>query len=164
MVIERLKRQHDRASFSSGVPALDDYLKKRANQDAQRYIAVSYVLSKNQTTIIGFYTLSSTSIDLGELPEDIAKKLPRYPLIPATLIGRLAVDYRYRGHRYGEYLLLDALYKTFNQANKIDAAAVVVEAKDDKARSFYKKYDFKIFPDQPNRLFIPMTIVKKLFG
>lgn len=113
--------------------------------------------------MIGYYTVSAISIDVGALPAETARKLPRYPEIPATLIGRLAVDQHRRGERLGEFLLMDALYRSLRQAGEIAAAAVVVDAKDDRARSFYQAYDFRRFPDRPDRLFLTMTAVKKLF-
>jgi GNAT superfamily N-acetyltransferase len=162
--IEPLSREHDRAAFSCGVPALDRYLQKQAGQDARRYAAAPFVLCESDNpAVLGYYTLSAISIDVRELPDETARKLPRYPEIPATLIGRLAVDRNRRGERLGEFLLMDALYRSLHQAAEIAAAAIVVDAKDDDARRFYETYDFRIFPDRPDRLFLPMAAVKKLF-
>jgi len=162
--IEPLGKTHDRAAFSCGVPALDQYLQRQAGQDARRYAAAPFVLCEGDSTaVLGFYTLSAISVDVGELPDETARKLPRYPEIPATLIGRLAVDQRRRGERLGEFLLMDALHRSLRHAGDIAAAAVVVDAIDDRARSFYEAYDFRIFPDRPNRMFLPMTAVKKIF-
>jgi GNAT superfamily N-acetyltransferase len=162
--IEPLGKEHDRAAFSCGVAALDRYLQKQAGQDARRYAAAPFVLCEGDSpSVLGYYTLSAISVDVGELPAETVRKLPRYPEIPATLIGRLAVDRHRRGERLGEFLLMDALYRSLRQADEIAAAAVVVDAKDDRARSFYEAYDFRIFPDRQDRLFLPMTAVKKLF-
>lgn len=162
--IEPLGKTHNRAAFSCGVPALDQYLQRQAGQDARRYAAAPFVLCEGDSTaILGFYTLSAISVDVGELPDETARKLPRYPEIPATLIGRLAVDQRRRGERLGEFLLMDALHRSLRQAGEIAAAAVVVDAMDDRARSFYEAYDFRVFPDRANRMFLPMTAVKKIF-
>ena len=162
--IEPLGKTHDRAAFSCGVPALDRYLQKQAGQDAQRYAAAPFVLCEGDSpAVLGYYTLSAISIDVGKLPDETARKLPRYPEIPATLIGRLAVDQHRRGERLGEFLLMDALCRSLRQAGEIAAAAVVVDAKDDRARRFYEAYDFQIFPDRPDQLFLPMAAVKKLF-
>ena len=162
--IEALGRGHDRASFESGVPALDAYLKKQAGQDARRYAAAPFVLCEGDgIAVLGYYTLSALSIRVGDLPEESARKLPRYPVVPAALIGRLAVDRRRRGERLGEFLLMDALYRIWSQARQIAAAAVVVDAKDEQARSFYEVYEFRPFPQQPGRLFLPMKRVARLF-
>jgi len=164
-LIEPLGSEHNRAAFCCGVEKLDRYLQKQAGQDARNYVAAPYVLfEKTSNTVIGYYTLSGTSIVAEELPTKIAKKLPRYPSLPATLLGRLAVDKNYRGKRLGEELLMDALYRSLSHANSIASMAVVVDAKDEKARSFYERYEFIQFPDRPNRLFLPMNTIVKMFN
>src|ERR1700693_1638983 len=107
---ELLGPAHDRGGFSCGVPALDTYLQKQAGQDVRRHVAVAFVATSDGKTIAGYYTLSQYSVELGVLPEELAGKLPRYPLVPATLIGRLAVSAAFRGQGVGELLLMDALY------------------------------------------------------
>lgn len=165
MPIERLsKSKHDLGSFSCGSPSLDEYLKKRAHQDLKGSLAVPYVLCENGSSIIGFYTLSAISIDVGSLPSDAAKQLPRYPSIPAPLIGRLGVDQRYQGQSFGKRLLFDALYRSYKQAATIAAAAVVVDVKNENARAFYGRYDFLTLPDHPERMFLEMKMISKMFG
>ena len=101
-LIEPLGKDHDRSGFSSGNEELDRYLKNQAGQDARRNIAAPFVLVEERgTAVCGYYTLSAFAIDLTDLPEDIARKLPRYPVVPATLLGRLAVDMRLRGRGLG---------------------------------------------------------------
>lgn len=112
-------------------------------------------------TVAGYYTLSSTAVLLAELPSTVARKLPRYPLIPATLLGRLAVDRRYQGRGYGRFLLADALYRAVR--NEVASFAVIVDAKDENARSFYARESFLPFPDQPLKLFRPMSDIEALF-
>jgi len=111
--------------------------------------------------VAGYYTLSQTGINMVELPTEITKKLPKYPVAPATLLGRLAVDRNYQGKGLGEILLMDALHRS--SRNEIASIAMVVDAKDDNARSFYEHYQFIRFPDYPNRLFLPMTTIAKMF-
>ena len=160
-LIEPLAKQ-DRAAFSCGVEPLDIYLKQQAGQEARKRMAAPFVLTeKKSSTVIGYYTLSSTSIVFSELPTEITKKLPKYPMVPATLLGRLAVDKRYRGEGLGEMLLMDALYRSFQ--NEIATVAVVVDAKDDQSRSFYKHFDFIQFPNFPYRLFLLMETITKTF-
>lgn len=165
MLVEPLRKQHDRAGFSCGNPSLDQYLKERARQDAQRYVAAPFVLvsGPGEKTILGYYTLSSFSIDLSDLPYDTARKLPSYPNIPVTLLGRLAVDQRHAGQGYGEFLLTDALHRSLTQSSQIAALAVVVDAIDDTAVRFYKHFNFMPFPERPTRLFLPMQTVAALF-
>ncbi|MBM3277306.1 MAG: GNAT family N-acetyltransferase [Candidatus Handelsmanbacteria bacterium] len=164
-LIEPLGKHHHRAAFSSGSPPLDHYLQQQAGQEARRHLAVTFVLvDADRQILAGYYTLSATSIRLGELPTEIAQKLPRYPLVPATLLGRLAVDTSYQGKRLGEFLLMDALRRSFTQSQAIASMAVVVDAKDEGARRFYERYGFIKFPDQPFRLFLPMQTIAKLFS
>jgi GNAT superfamily N-acetyltransferase len=158
-------KHHDRKAFSCGNEVLDRYLKEIASQDAKRKVAAPFVLvAKNAPKIIvGYYTLSASGIDLLDFPEETVKKLPRYPVVPVTLLGRLAVDARFRGQGLGEYLLIDALKRAFTQSSEIAATAVVVDAIDAAAVKFYKHFEFLIFPDKPNRLFPPMQSIAKLF-
>ena len=112
-------------------------------------------------TIAGYYTLSSASVRLADLPAQTTRKLPRYPLVPATLLGRLAVDHRYRGKGYGRFQLADALHRAAR--SEIAAFAVIVDAKDDGARCFYERESFLPLPEQPLRLFRPMVDIRQLF-
>lgn len=114
--------------------------------------------------IIGYYTLSSYTINPGELPHEVARKLPRHPNLPATLIGRLAVDTRYQRKGFGEELLIDALKRSFHTTSEIDSLAVVVEAENENAAAWYRRYGFLQFPDHSDRLFLPMKTIRKLFG
>jgi GNAT superfamily N-acetyltransferase len=124
-------------------------------------MAAPFVLVLSDGTIAGYYTLSSTSVQLGELPEQTVRKLPRYPPVPATLVGRLAVDRRQQGKGYGRFLLADALYRAAR--SEIASFAVIVDAKDDNARRFYERESFLPFPDQPMKLFRPMADIRRLF-
>ncbi len=159
--VETLGSNHDRSGFESGVEPLDRYFRSQAGQDARKNMAAPFVLVLPNGTIGGYYTLSSTSVQLGELPEQTVRKLPKYPLVPATLLGRLAVDRRQQGKGYGRFLLADALYRAAR--SDIASFAVIVDAKDDNARRFYERESFVPFPDQPMKLFRPMADIKKLF-
>jgi GNAT superfamily N-acetyltransferase len=163
--VELLRNDHKRADFSCGDASLDGYLKQQAGQDLRRACATPFVLvpERGGTLILGYYTLSSYGIDIGELPADLAKKLPRYPVIPATLLGRLAVDHRYQGQGIGAFLLVDALRRALLQSAEIAAAAVVVEAIDTTAAKFYQHFGFLPFPSTEGRLFLPMKTVAELF-
>lgn len=160
--IEPLTPRHDRVGFTCGVKALDRYLHAQAGQDARKNVAAPFVLVLPDGAIAGYCTLSATAVNLGELPADIARKLPRYPLIPATLLGRLAVDQRHRGKGYGRHLLADALHRSLK--SEIASFAIIVDAKDDEARRFYERESFLPLPDQPRRLFRPMTDIARLFA
>lgn len=163
LVVTPLRREHDRAAFSCGVDALDRYLKQQALQDKKKRVATPFVaVEEGSTEIEGFYTLSMTSIDLGELPEAEARKLPKYPRIPTVLLGRLAVSSKAKGKGLGRFLLMDALARSL--VNEIAWVAVIVDAKDEAARDFYEHYGFTRFPEIPHRLFITRKIVEQAFN
>jgi ribosomal protein S18 acetylase RimI-like enzyme len=164
LAIEALNASHQRAGFFCGSLPLDRYLLQQASQDVRRHIAAVFVLVREDQSIGGYYTLSSTSIPLVGFPEDFSRKLPKYKHMPATLLGRLAVSKECRGLGYGEFLLLDALRRCLRQSREIASLIVVVDAKDDAACSFYERYRFLRFPDSPHRFFLPMDTIKALLG
>ena len=159
--IEALGPQHDRSAFSCGVEALDIYFQRQARQDAERKLAAVFVLTPDGRTIAGFYTLSAHSILAADLPESQSRKLPRFPL-PVTLLGRMGVSERLHGQRLGQLLLMYALERSLIGSRQIASWAVVVDAKAG-AREFYLKHDFIPLPSQPDRLFLPMATIEKLF-
>lgn len=163
--VEPLGKQHDRSAFSSGVEPLDRYLREQASQDARKRVAVPFVLCEgNGNAVLGYYTLSALSVDVGAWPENVAKTLPKYPIVPATLLGRLAVDARLRGKGAGGHLFMDALHRALESSRQVASVAVVVDAKDHSAASFYERYGFIHFADQPSRLFLPMAVIEQIFG
>lgn len=158
--IEPLARHHDRTVFSCGIEALDRYLRRQASQDARKFAAATFVLvEKGRSVVLGFYTLSATSLRLIDLPSTIVKKLPRYPLVPSILLGRLAVDMEQHGKRYGELLLVDALQRCVRM-DQIGWTAVVVDAKDETAVAFYERYHFIRFSETSFRLFLPRETIQ----
>jgi predicted GNAT family N-acyltransferase len=159
------KHRSLRAALSCGVEPLDPYLKRQASQDAKRRAAVPYVLVSSDGRIAGYYTLSSDNIRANDLPPELIKQLnlPRYPVIGATLIGRLARDLTFRGQGIGEVLLVDALKVALAMGSKIASAAVIVDAKNEKARQFYAGFGFIGFPETANRMFLPMHTIEMLF-
>lgn len=160
--VEPLGRQHDRVTFSCGEPVLDNYLRHQASQDVRRRVAQVFVAVEDASRkIAGYYTLNATSFEKDSLPDELAKKLPHYP-VPAVLIGRLAVDSTYQGKGLGEFLLLDAIHKVIGASSTIAVYAIVVDVKNDNARTFYERYGFKPFASLPRRLFMPVQTVEKL--
>ena len=163
LAIELLTNNHDKQSFSCGIHSLDNYLKEQATQYMRRSLATTYVLTlANTCTILGYFTLSATSINLQSLPEEISKKLPRHPTVPAILIGRLAASQAYQGKGYGELLLIHALKESLQLSKKIGLYAVVVDAENERVISFYKRYEFIEFPECDHKLFLPMKTISKL--
>jgi predicted N-acetyltransferase YhbS len=110
--------------------------------------------------IVGYYTFAAAGIPFSDLPAEITNRLPRYPNVPAGLIGRLAVDQRLQGQRMGEALLFDAVVRAVGSAPAV--FALVVDAKDERAATFYKRFRFQPFPSQPFKLFLPIATAKKM--
>lgn len=163
--VEPLGKTHDRSSFACGSEPLDRYLRQQARQDADKRVAAPFVLVEPPSRqVLGYYTLSASVIVADALPLTLAKKLPRYPQLPVTLLGRLAVDQSQKGKGLGAFLLMDALHRSLAHAAQIAAMAVIVDAKDAAAEAFYARYGFiRLQAQHPIRLFLPMNTVAALF-
>ncbi len=162
--IAALGKTHDRATFNCGSAALDRYLHQQARQDTEKRVAAPFVLVEPPALrVLGYYTLSASLVNASELPDTLAKKLPRYPQLPVTLLGRLAVDQSMKGKGVGQLLLLDALRRSLEAAVNIAAMAVLVDAKDEAAETFYRHFSFLPLQQQPRRLFLPMKTIAGLF-
>lgn len=159
--IAPLEPQHNRAAFSCGEPSLDGYLQRQASQDVKRELAACYVLSpQSSDEVIGYYTLSASSVELTDLPAAMAKKSGRYSLIPAVLIGRLAVSQQFQGQGMSGLLLVDALQRVLRTG--VGVKLVVVDALNASAVTFYEHYDFRRFEDHPMRLYLPSSAIREL--
>ena len=145
--------------FCSESEALNRYFRQQVSQDIRRRVAACFIALDAENHVAGYYTLASTSIVLGDLPEHLAQKLPRYPSIPAVLMGRLAVDKCYTGQGLGAALLADALWRAAHA--EIAAYALLVDAKDEMAVQFYRHFGFLSFNDQPFKLFYPLASLDK---
>jgi predicted GNAT family N-acyltransferase len=161
--IEPLGEHHDRAAFSCGKDSLDQYLRNQAGQAVAKNLAAVFVLTLDGKKIAGYYTLSSYTVKLDEIPEGIAKRLTRMQEIPATLLGRLARSIEFRGQGIGAVLLVDALKRALQNSAHVASSAVIVDAKDEEAGEFYSHYGFVALPSKSNRLFLPMTSIHKMF-
>jgi GNAT superfamily N-acetyltransferase len=158
-VIEPLGWQ-DRSAFASGAPPLDRYLREQASQDVRRLVASCFIaLAPDTKRIAGYYTLAAASVNAGDLPEEIRRRLPRYPLLPAALMGRLAVDQHFQGHGVGSALLADAALRALK--GDVKAFALIVEAKDANAVGFYRHHGFQPFIGRAEALFLPLATLRK---
>lgn len=160
LVIEPLNRNHNRTVFNCGIESLDRYLKRQAGQDMKRRVSRVFVVRapEDETGVLGFYTLSALSIDLSVLPEEVAAKLPRHP-VPAALIGQLAVDLAAQEigiGNMGNMLLADAIKRTLAVSDDIAIYAMVVDAINEQAESFYERYGFARLAHGGSRLFLPL--------
>jgi ribosomal protein S18 acetylase RimI-like enzyme len=154
VAIGPLEKRHDRKQFTCGQPDLDNWFRHHAGQDDRRNVTRVFVATDGELGIVGFYSLSSFTLTIEDLPEEIGKKLPRYDAIPAALIGRLARDLRVRGGGVGELLLSDAVRRILAASRSLAIFAIVVDAKDAAASAFYEGFGFCPFPLRPQRLFL----------
>jgi ribosomal protein S18 acetylase RimI-like enzyme len=163
VVIEPLAQTHDRSGFSCGVPALDRYFQEYVTQDVRRRLANCFVaIDEGSTAIVGYYTFSAASIHALDLPPEETRRVPRYPMLPAGLIGRLAVDVRFRGRHLGAALVADALQRAMRADPTI--FALLVEAKDDNAQAFYGALGFRPLASAPMSLFISIATARRAFS
>lgn len=154
--IRALDRDVDVAAFRCGQPLLDDYIRRYASQDIRRNVARVFVATPEDAPrhVAGFFSLSAGSVSCTDLPDTLAKKLPRYP-IPVALIGRLAVDSAFQGKGLGAILLADACQKVAQASAVLAVAGIIVDAKDQAAVAFYRHYGFLDLPGQARRLLLP---------
>jgi len=159
--VEPLGKQHNRKDFSCGVAPLDDYLRTKVSEDLKRLVATCFVAVEQSTAVLaGYYTLSATSILLTDLPEATAKRLPRYPTVPAVRLGRLAVSLDFRGEGLGGALLMDASRRVLR--SDVGAFAMVVDAKDETGVQFYLHHGFiRFLPGMT--LFLPLDTLRAGF-
>jgi len=163
--IEALQKNHNRQTFSCDHPALDRYLQQQARQDGEKRVAAVFVLVQPPACqVLGYYTLSASTLNAKEVPPELVRKLPRYPQLPVTLLGRLAVDQQLKGQGMGQFLLMDALHRSLQAAAGIAAMAVVVDAKDALAAAFYQHFGFIPLNLSASRLFLPMATIATLFN
>lgn len=152
---------HDRSSFACGVAALDRYFHQQVTQDIRRRVTSCFVAVEAASGVIaGYYTLASAGIPVSEIPPELLRRLPRYPTLPAVRIGRLAVDSAFRRRGIGELLLMDAAARAdrAEQANY----ALLVDAKDETAAAFYRRYGFTPYDSNPHVLFLPLATATRL--
>jgi ribosomal protein S18 acetylase RimI-like enzyme len=157
-----LGAEHDRGPFHCGEEALDRYFQTQATQDIRRRIANCFVAVEAVTgQIAAYYTIAVASIPFVDLPQEEARRLPRYPTLPAVRIGRLAVDQRYQGRGLGGALLVDAVRRTVQAPPAV--YTLLVDAKSDDAVAFYRRYGFRPLTGQPRTLFLPLATAQKAF-
>ncbi|MEZ4314162.1 MAG: GNAT family N-acetyltransferase [Polyangiaceae bacterium] len=142
---ERLRREHPRTAFSSGQEALDAWLARQALQNHEKHLSVTRVLLDTGARIAGYYTLATGQVDFGDLPSDLAKKLPRRAL-PVAVLAWLGVDKKHQGQGLGARLLAQALADCHAAGQTFAFVAVILDCIDDSAKSFYQRWDFQELP------------------
>jgi GNAT superfamily N-acetyltransferase len=155
-----LGAEDDRGSFHCGEEALDRYFQTQATQDIRRRVANCFVAVEGDTAqVAAYYTIAAASIPFIDLPPEEAKRLPRYPTLPAVRIGRLAVDQKFQGRGLGGALLIDAARRSLQAPPAV--YTLLVDAKSDDAVVFYQKFGFRTLASQPRTLFLPLATAQK---
>lgn len=156
--IRSLDATVDTASFQCDSEPLNDYIRRYASQDVRKNVTRVFVATpeNDPQKLAGFFTLSAGSVSCSSFPEALARKLPRYP-IPVALIGRLAVDNQFQGKGLGSILLADACHKVSQASAVLAVVGIIVDAKDQKAISFYEHFGFISLPGQADRLLLPAS-------
>lgn len=163
--VEALAAHHDRDAFSCGIDSLDRYLRSQAGQDVRRRANGVFILVSADAvdTVLGYYTLCATSLPQGDVPAAARKHVPRYPLVSATLIGRLAVSQTRQRDGLGSLLLADAVQRAYASAETVGSSMLVVDALNERAAAFYESFGFQPLPESM-RLVLPMRSIEKLLA
>jgi GNAT superfamily N-acetyltransferase len=163
--IEALAAHHDRDAFSCGVESLDRYLSAQAGQAVRRRVNGVFILvvAHAVETVLGYYTLCATSLPQGAIPAAARKHVPRYPLVSATLIGRLAISRARQGDGLGSILLADAVRRAYASAETVGSSMLVVDTLDERAAAFYESFGFQALPESL-RLVLPMRSIEGLLA
>lgn len=161
--IEAFASHHDRDSFSCGLDSLDRYLRTQASQDVRRKANGVFILVEpdKPSVVLGYYTLCATALAQGDVPAAARKHVPRYPLVSATLIGRLAVSQTRQGERLGAMLLADAVQRAYASAATVGSSMLVVDAINERAAAFYEGNGFVRLADSL-RLALPMRTIQRM--
>lgn len=157
VIAELDRRVHDRDGFDCGEEVLNRYLRDYAAQHRSRGFSTTFVLvdDRQPAKILGYYALSAAAIALDKLTGADRKRVPAYP-VPAVRIGRLAVSVDAMKHGYGELLLQNSIKRMLLARETMGIFAAVVEAKDQRAVSFYTKYGFRFCNDEQRQLYLPL--------
>lgn len=161
--IASLDRRHNRRGFDCGVPELNAFLKATARKNGQKGISRTFVLTDGTPDILGFFTLTLCEVVADDMPAGYARKYPSHGL-PAVRLGRLAVSLREQGKGHGELMLAEAVHRTALIAEQAGVIGLLVDAKNDAARSLYERYGFRAIPDHPLQLFLPIETIRSTHG
>jgi ribosomal protein S18 acetylase RimI-like enzyme len=161
LFVNALHRRHDRTSFRCGKEPLDRYLREHARQDVERHLASVFVVtdSAEGVAILGYYSLTSSDVALQDLPDAITHRLP-YPRVPATLLGRLAVDEGMAGRGIGSFMLLDAAARALSPEAPA-SHVMIVDPLDDEASSWYARFGFATLSQEARRLYLPLSTLHR---
>ena len=161
--MDRLQRSHRRKAFCSGQLLVDDWLATKALHHQDKHLSVTKVLLDEAEAIVGYYTMPTGQVDFGDLPTEIAKKLPKR-MIPVALLAWLGVAEVCRGKGLGRLLLAQALLDCYDAGQTFPFIAVILDRIDDKAKTFYQRFDFTQLPGHPYRLYLTADQLKSMIA
>lgn len=159
MQVTPLTGSHDRRRFDCGRQELNDWLRQVARQHQDKGLSKTFVatLEQEPARICGYYALTLAELESRHIPEAWRKKLPHR--VPGVRLGRLAVDKAFQGKHLGELLLVDALTRTRRIHIEAGGIGLFVDALDEKAAGFYRRFGFLALPDTPLLMFLPVGMV-----
>ena len=160
MQVLPLTGNHDRQGFDCGRRELSDWLRRVARQHQEKGLSRTFVAVGDAApgTILGYYALTLTELENRHLPDAWRKKLPRS--IPGVRLGRLAIDRAFQGKGLGELLLVDALTRARRIYKEAGGIGLFIDAIDERAAGYYRRYGFTAAPDNPLLLFLPATAIE----
>ncbi len=158
---EPLQKSHPRRRFDCGQSQVNDWLRSKALQHQEKRLSATKVLLDTDGTIAGFYTLATGQVDFGDLPADLSRKLPRRAL-PVAIVAWLGVDQRHQGRKLGDLLFAQALRDCYDAGQTFAFIAVILDCVDDRAREFYRRWDFAELPGNPYRLFLSSQLLSAM--
>jgi GNAT superfamily N-acetyltransferase len=161
MTWEALSKRHDRKRFDCGEPVVTDWLRTKAWQNQEKHLSSTRVIAVEGRTIAGFATVSTGQVEFGDLPEAIVRTLPRRAL-PVAILAWLGVDRAFQGRGLGARLVAAALADCHRAGGVFPFVAVIVDAIDDRARSFYGQWSFSVLPGHTHRLFLSAAELEAL--
>jgi len=159
--LEPLRREHPRKGFHCGEPAVDDWLSAKALQNQQKHLSVTKVLLDDAKAIAGYYTLATGQVDFGDLPAEISRQLPRR-LLPVAVLAWLGVGAAYQGRGLGRLLVAQALRDCYEAGKSFPFVAAILDCLNDKAKAFYRQWDFEALPGHPYRLYLSAQRLKAM--
>ena len=152
-VLESLQRSHPRSVFDCGQIEVNDWLQTKALQNQEKRLSATKVLLDQEGSIAGFFSLATGQVDFGDLPPELARKLPRRAL-PVAILAWLGVSRAYQGQKLGVLLLAQALRDCHGAGQTFAFVAVILDCVDERAKTFYRRWDFAELPGSPFRLFL----------
>lgn len=163
MKIYKYDRQFKRDKFDCGKESLNNYIQRNATKDVKSGACTCFIIKNDNQEVIGYYTLSTESIPIEDVPPEFQKKI-KYQYVPVILLGRLAIDKNHFGKGFGKLLLVNSLKRSLGVAkNHVGAVAVIVDPIDEEAKQYYSKYGFTLLPDS-GRMFMSMKTIENAFN